>query len=393
MPASVPAAARPLALICGDDDLSVKKRARSLFEQWTRQAGGYDHEIIDGAAANTTEALAALAKLREALQTLPFFGTTKVIWLRNCTFLGEERTAQGRELTEALGRLAQELKTLDWSNVRLLVSAGKVDKRRSFYKTLETLGSIEHHDLPSLWDEDWPEAVRTRALQTFKELGRQIAPDALNELIERVGPNPHQLDNEIEKLTLYVGERTQIGLEDVTTICSRNPLTRAFALGDALGERDLAGALRHLGEEIAAMSSDREKSEIGLLYGLIAKVRLLLLARELVRAGWVSPEMPYARFKAALERIPPEQLPDDPKYNPCAQHPWPLYRALSQSRHYTADELVRALEILLQCNRDLVSRQLDEALLLQHALVRIIGTTPRPQPRHDRALAPAAAAR
>lgn len=393
MPAPVPTAARPVALIFGDDDYTVKARARNRFEQWTREAGGFDVEIIDAAAANASEALRALARLREALQTLPFFGSVKVVWFKNCNFLGDERPAQAADVTGALGELARELKELDWSNVRLLISAGKVDKRRALFKTLEAIGAVEQYDCPSLQDARWMAQMETRARQGLEERGRDIAPDALAELIERVGPNPRQLDNEIEKLTLYVAERPRITLEDVTAVCSRNPLARAFALADALGERNLAAALHHLEEELATISLERDKSEIGLLYGLIAKVRGLLLVKELVREGWVRPEMDYTRFKAALERIPPERLPDDPKYNPLAMHPWVLFRALNQSRNYTTDELVRALEVLLQCNRDLVSRQLDEALVLQHALVRVIGTDSPTAVRRAAPPRPALAAR
>jgi hypothetical protein len=49
-----------------------------------------------------------------------------------------------------------------------------------------------------------------------------------------------------------------------------------------------------------------EKSEIGLLYGLIGKVRAMLLLKEMLREGWIKPEMDYNRFKAQLERVPPE---------------------------------------------------------------------------------------
>lgn len=393
MPASVPTAARPVALLCGDDDYTVKTRARKLFDQWTREVGGFDQEIIDATAANAGEALRAIARLREALQTLPFFGSAKVVWFKDCNFLGEERAAQAAEVTGALADLARELKTFDWSNVRLLISAGKVDKRRLLYKTLEAIGTVEHHACPSIQDAQWVALMETHARRALEERQRDIAPDALAELIERVGPNPRQLDNEIEKLTLYAAERRRITLEDVLAVCARNPLARAFALADALGDRDLAAALRHLEEELATMSLDRDKSEIGLLYGLVAKVRLLLLLKELVREGWVRPGMDYAPFKAALERIPPERLPEDPKYNPRAMHPWALYRALNQSRNYTAEELVRALDILLGCNRDLVSRQLDEALVLQHALVRIIGTSAQPETRREPSRRPALAAR
>src|SRR6266404_2964841 len=104
----------PLLLIHGDDDFAVKQRARQVFQQWSAELGGMDHETIDGQVSNGGEALRALAQLRESMQTLPFFGTGKAIWLRNCSFLGDDRTATSRAVTESVADLAQELKTFSW---------------------------------------------------------------------------------------------------------------------------------------------------------------------------------------------------------------------------------------------------------------------------------------
>src|SRR5262245_54359948 len=138
--AAAPNALAPVALIHGDDDFAVKRRARQLFQQWSEELGGMDHEIIDAQAANSAEALKALHRLREALQTLPFFGSGKVVWWQNCSFLGDDRTSGAQAVTAGLSELAQELKAFNWQGVRLLVSAGKVDKRKTFYKTREYLG-------------------------------------------------------------------------------------------------------------------------------------------------------------------------------------------------------------------------------------------------------------
>src|SRR5436189_3947647 len=143
MPASVSKQSAPVALVCGEDEFAVKQRAKEIYHQWTEELGGMDHEIIDASVANSGEALRALAKLREALQTLPFFGSGKVVWLQNCNFLGDERAASAQAVTESLGDLAQELKAFEWQNVRLMVSAGKVDRRKVFYKTLENAGTVE----------------------------------------------------------------------------------------------------------------------------------------------------------------------------------------------------------------------------------------------------------
>src|SRR5688572_25782772 len=97
----------PVCLVYGDDDYAVKQRARQLFQQWSAELGGMDHEIIDAQVTNGGEALRSLGRLREALQTLPFFGGGKAIWLQNCSFLGMDRTSQSGLVTEAVGELAQ----------------------------------------------------------------------------------------------------------------------------------------------------------------------------------------------------------------------------------------------------------------------------------------------
>ena len=361
-----------LALICGDDEFAIKQRARQLHRQWCEELGGMDHEIIEATVSNSSEALTALARLREALQTLPFFGSGKVIWLRDCNFLGDERAASASDVTETLNDLAGELKNFSWNNVRLLISAGKVDKRKTFFKTLDKIGTVENFSGWSVDDRDWAERAEVAARAAVRLRQKEISEEALAELVNRVGPNPRQIDNEVEKLCLYAGERKKIEFADVAAICTRNKTARAFALGDALGDRDLPRLLRRLDEELWAVKSDSKKSEIGLLYGLISKVRAMLLLKEMLREGWIKPEMDYNRFKAQLERVPADKLPADRRFNPLALNPYVLYKALPQAKKYTQDELVRAMDLLLRCNQRLVSSGLDEALVLQETLVQIV---------------------
>jgi DNA polymerase III subunit delta len=369
-PAKAPA---PLVLVCGEDEFAVKQRAKQLYLQWTEQLGGMDHEMIDASAANSGEALRSLAKLREALQTLPFFGSAKVIWLRDCNFLGDERTASAQAVTETLAELGRELKDFQWQNVRLLISAGKVDKRKAFYKALDKIGTVENLAGWSVEDRDWANRAESWARKGLRQLDKEISDEALAELISRVGPNARQLDSEVEKLSLYVGQRREVELEDVTAICTRNKTARAFALGDALGDRDLPRLLCRLDEELWEVKLDPQKSEIGLLYGLISKVRAMILLKEMLNEGWIKPEADYYRFKAQLERVPAEALPQDRRFNPLAINPYVLFRALPQSQRYSQEELIRAMDLLLQCNRRLVSSSLEESLVLQQTLVQIVG--------------------
>ena len=362
----------PLVLVCGEDDFAVKQRAKQIYLQWTEELGGMDHEIIDAAVSHSGEALKALAKLREAMQTLPFFGTGKVIWLQNCNFLSDERAAT-KDVTESLAALAEELKEFSWQNVRLLITAGKVDKRKGFYKALDKLGTVESFAGWSVDDRDWAGQAETWARKGLRARQKEISDEALAELISRVGPNARQLDNVVEKVALYAGDRKEIEFDDVATICTRNKMARAFALGDALGDRDLPRLLARLDEALWEVKLDPQKSEIGLLYGLISKVRAMLLLKEMLKECWVKPDMDYNRFKAQLERVPKDQLPEDRRFNPLALNPYVLYKALPQVKRYTQAELIRAMDLLFQCNLRLVSTSLDESLVVQQTLVQIVG--------------------
>lgn len=382
--ASPAKAEAPVALICGEDDFAVKQRARELYQKWAAELGGEDHETIEATVANSGDALKAIAKLREALQTLPFFGGGKAIWLRDCNFLGDERTASSGDVAETLAELAQELKDFQWQNVRLLVSAGKVDKRKTFYKTLEKIGRVEAFDGWSVNDKDWAGQAELMAAKLIQARGKKIGDDALAELVARIGPQPRQLANEVEKLCLYVGERPEITKADVDAICIKNKLARAFALGDALGNRNLPALLKCLDEELWEIEAkiDKDKSEIGLLYGLIGKVRALLMLKEMMREGWIKATSDYNSFKSQLERVPAAKLPADKKYNPLSLNPYVLFKALGQVKNYSESELVRAMDLLLQANQRLVSSALDERIVLQQTLVLIVGApAARPAPR------------
>ncbi len=371
MPAAAPAKTASLMLVWGEDDFAVKQRARKLYQQWSEELGGMDHETIDGAAGNTGEAIKALGRLREALQTLPFFGSGKVVWLRDCNFLADDRTSASQTVTNALAALAQELKVFSWQGVRLLISAGAVDKRRTFYKTIEKLGTVETFGGWSLNDKDWANEAELYVRRALADRKQEITDAAVADLVSRIGPNARQLNSEVEKLSLYAAGRPEITAADVEAICASNKFARAFALGDAFGERNLPKALSCLDEELWEMQFDKEKSEFGLLAGLTGKVRVMLLLKEMIREGWLKPTNEYNRFKSQLERVPADQIPADKRYNPLAMHPFLVFKTLQHAGHYASEELVRAMDLLLQCNLKFFSRT-DATLALQQTLVRII---------------------
>src|SRR5204862_6579245 len=88
------AASANIYAVVGSDEAEVKRVAAELATNLTPAgAGDFGLEIIDGAADHAEQAAARIRSTIEALQTLPFFGSTKVVWLKNANFQGDDQKA------------------------------------------------------------------------------------------------------------------------------------------------------------------------------------------------------------------------------------------------------------------------------------------------------------
>ncbi|MGB9601684.1 MAG: DNA polymerase III subunit delta [Verrucomicrobiia bacterium] len=355
-----------LVLVYGSDDFLVKNRARTIFNQWSERSNSVDCEVIEGNVENQDAAQKAISRLIESLNTPPFFGSLRVIWLKDCNFFANNSQVSGEKLRDRIDNLAQTIKQTRWQDVRLLISARDVDKRRAIYKVISEKGKIENYEALSLQDPDWERKAIDYVDQIFEQNNKKVSQEVLTELVNRIGPDLAILNSEAEKLIIYTADRAQITLDDVNAICSNNVLARAFAVADALGRRDLPSVLKHLDEEFWSMQFDKEKSEIGILYGIISKVRALLVAKELVQERLINPDLKYPVFKSALESSSLKTISN------VKIHPFVLYKACEESKNFTHKELVNAMLLLLKCNQDLVTTQQDKKRLIQQTLIKIL---------------------
>ena len=136
--------ARAVYLIGGDDEFSIKEAAARLAEKLApKDAGEFGVEVIDGDAQNQDQALKVLGRVREALQTVGFFGGEKLVWLKSTELLADNPTARAEAVKEALADLADQLKRGLPDGVRLLISAVGCDRRKTICKTVEKLGEVQ----------------------------------------------------------------------------------------------------------------------------------------------------------------------------------------------------------------------------------------------------------
>ena len=85
----------------GSDEARVKEAALMKVRQLTpKDAGDFSNDVIDGTADNADHAGTICSNVCMALQTLPFFGGTKVVWLKNANFLGDTQTGRAQAAVE-----------------------------------------------------------------------------------------------------------------------------------------------------------------------------------------------------------------------------------------------------------------------------------------------------
>src|SRR5204862_393785 len=122
--------------VIGSDEAEVKRVAAELAQKLVpEEAGDFGLEVIDGCADNAEQAATRIRSTIEALQTLPFFGGAKLVWLKNANFLADSVIGRAASVQAALEELADIINDDFADGITLLFSATEVDKRRSFYKT------------------------------------------------------------------------------------------------------------------------------------------------------------------------------------------------------------------------------------------------------------------
>jgi DNA polymerase-3 subunit delta len=358
--------------VVGSDESEVKRTAAELADKLKPgDAGEFGIEVIDGAADNAEQAAARIRSTIEALRTLPFFGGGKLVWLKNANFLGDDQKARSAAVQSALEELSEAIDDDLGSDVTLLVSATEVDKRRSFYKSLVKRAELQVFDRldssRSGWEEEATELVRARVAKHKL----QFDDDALDLFVLLTGGDTREIDNELEKIEIYLGREHKV---DVDLVRELVPLTRAgaiFELSNALAERDLKRAL-----ELVRRLLDQGESAIGiLLVAILPTVRNLLLAKDLMERHRLSPPHAPFQFISTLNRLPATATEHLPRKKDGSINAYVLGIAAQNAHRFETKQLVEGMEACLQANLQLVTTQLDHELVLTEIVVKLLGSS------------------
>ncbi|MCZ7590687.1 MAG: DNA polymerase III subunit delta [Kiritimatiellae bacterium] len=359
-------------LIWGGDEFLVSRHARELTDRLcppAEQALGL--EVIDARAETKDPAVMALQRCRGALNTVGFFGASKTIWLRDADFFSDTKVGRLAAVKGEVAKLAEIIKGGLLDGQRLVISASKVDRRSAFYKACQANGEVIEFGVPEKSYEQ--EKYAAEIVNTLlRGAGLKATRGAIDDIVGKVGGQSRLIHQEVEKLRNYVGDRKEITEEDTRLIVSASREAAGWDLADALGERNIAKAL----DTLRQLLSQNEKAFV-LIMGLQNRVRELTVFRACLDQRWLQLQGQAPWQKAIWHGAGDashlfDSLPDT--LQPERMNPWRAGRLAAQAGAYTRAELARAQQVLLDAHEAMLRSSAPHELLLELALVRIMGT-------------------
>lgn len=374
MPPPKKTVASQVNVLLGSDEARVKEAALRLVRSLTpADAGDFSNDIIDGTADNADHAGTICSNVCMALQTLPFFGGTKVVWLKNANFLTESGPGRGQAAVTGFERILDVVEGGLGSDVRFVISATGIDKRRSAYKRLGKIASMEIFDKPDTSKAGWEQGVLSEASRKVKAMGITFESGALELLVQMAGDDTRQMENELEKIDLFLGERRRAGLTTVRNLVSMSRAGVLWDLGNAIGKRELPRAL-----ELLSTLMYQGQNAIGLLLAaVVPRVRSLLLIKDL-GSRYKLNKFNYSGFCTSLEGLPSTATSHLPrKKDGTGFNAYPLFLALPETGNFTLEELHAGYKSCLTANAKLVTSSLEPKLVLERLLVGLLARASR----------------
>ena len=272
----------PVYVLYGPDAFLRDTHRHEIVEQ---VVGDADRQLC----VTSFEADAELADVLDELRTRPFLSPRRLVIVRNAD---EFVSAHRRALETFLGSPP--------ASAVLLLIVAKWDARTRLAKLVARIGDAR--------DCSAPQRSRLGGFLAgaAARRGKTIAPDAAELMGEWVGCDLAALDSEMEKLSLYVGDRAGITLADVAAVVTASAGVGAFELTNAITDGKPAAALKALGGMLQTRGDEFRT------LGMIAwHLRRAIRAKGLLDAGRSQqealPKLPYPvrnAFLAMLRRRP-----------------------------------------------------------------------------------------
>jgi DNA polymerase-3 subunit delta len=173
----------------------------------------------------------SMQDILEAAYMLPMMADKRLIIVRDAERLKESDHDKFLNYAQ---------KPVDTTCIIFISNKDKADMRLKFFGQFKKNGQIIQ--FKPLYENKLPYFIKDEV----RDLGKTITGDAVNRLIQLVGNNLFELDAELQKISISIGDRKSITLKDVEEYSSDVRRSTVFELADSLGNKNLKSSLKML---------------------------------------------------------------------------------------------------------------------------------------------------
>lgn len=177
-----------------------------------------------------------------------------------------------------------------------------------------------------------------------KQMGKEISSEAAEVVGEMVGNHLGEIYQEIDKLASYVGQRREIGVDDVDAVIARVRTHTVFDLTRAMGMKNCPDALRILDQML-----ESGEPHLRILTMIVRQFRLIWMAKEMRSLG-------------ARDRDIGKALGIPVFF---------LQGFLAQLKNFTSKDLAEGYRCLFETDIALKSRSTSKRILLENLIISL----------------------
>lgn len=314
-------ALEPVYVLVGNEQLLIE-RAVDAVRKAAESTGvpGFNVEVFDGKSVEA-------ANVISAARTLPMMGAKRFVLVRHVDAM---TPTEQTNLAEYLDDPSE--------STCLVLTAAALDGRAKLARAAKKMGYLA--ETGPLRGRELREFVRAEA----SERGHNIAPQAIESLLDAVGEDLSAIDDALERLSLFVGAGQRIDVEAVTMCVTRIRVESIWSLVDAIGLKDRRRGLA----AAQSLLADREPP-----------LRLLAMVARQLRI--------VARMRQALS----EGLRPQEAAKRAGAPPFKAGDLTESARRFTAESLGKAFALVAEADRALKSSKRPPDVILQDAVLEL----------------------
>ncbi|MBI5183175.1 MAG: DNA polymerase III subunit delta [Nitrospinae bacterium] len=303
----------PLYLFHGVERFLIDEAINKIIARLTNK----DNKIFNLTTVDAHDA--DISVIIDNARTLPFLGDRRVLIIKG---IDEIKNLEGEDMLISYCS-SPSLSTC------LIFIAGKIDLRKRLYAVITKNGEVVH------FNRQYENQVMSWLYKRVGDFNLKITEEARRSLWEMVGNDLQRLNNELEKIITYIGDKTIIRRDDVEEVVGYIKVDSIFELTDAIGEKNVEKGLGYLHNIFS-----HGEPPLKILIMIIRQFRLVWQAKVYKEMGY-SPSDIAKRIKVM---------------------PYLISRIIEQSRRFDEEELKLGFYKML--GRDIELKTSDSSPLM-----------------------------